>query len=119
MTLQGLANLHGALRGSRWLVRKTSAIPVAGRQANEFSFGIRFTKLARAAYNFIELAECFALLIDQQFRVTHDIDEQDVRDLQSQLCHFFARHSQANLLLVSDEHGKNFHGVVPAGDPNL
>jgi hypothetical protein len=63
------------------------------------------------AYNFVELGYYFALLIDSKCRVTHDIHEQDVRDLQWRLRHFFTQHGQLSVL-VSHSCGKNFHGVV-------
>ena len=48
-------------------------------------FPIGFAKFVRAANDFIELAQQFALLINEQFKVAHDIDEQDMPDLQTGL----------------------------------
>jgi hypothetical protein len=49
-----------------------------------------FAELAGAADYSVEFAEYFALLINQQFRVTHNIDEQNMPDLQTRL--FFGGH---------------------------
>jgi hypothetical protein len=58
-----------------------------------------FAELAGAAYYFVEFAEYFALLIKQQFRVTHNIDEQNMPDLQTRL--FFGGHLEAKHLIFA------------------
>jgi hypothetical protein len=73
-TLQRLADFQRALRGRFWIGAEHGA-----------------------ADDFIQPAEYLALLIDAQLGITHDVDEENMRDLESELRFFVACHS---LLLV-------------------
>ena len=44
-----------------------------------------------ATNDFVQLAQSLALLINEQFRVTDDVDKENVPDLQSQLPFLFVR----------------------------
>src|SRR6185503_5646741 len=54
-------------------------------EPDQFSFGLGFAKFVRAANDFIQFAQQSALLVNEQFRVAYDVDEQDVPNLQTGL----------------------------------
>jgi hypothetical protein len=56
------------------------------------------TELRRLAHHLIKLLHRFALLVDEQLRVTHHVDEQDVRDLEVRIGFQLGGHVCATLL---------------------
>jgi hypothetical protein len=76
-------------------------------------FPIGFAKFVRAANDFIGPAQQFALLINEQFGVAHDIDEQDMPDLQTGL--FFGRH----LLSLPSCHAARLHHPFGASEATI
>jgi hypothetical protein len=85
MFFQGSRNFYGALRRRFGICAENKRHPIARREPDQFSFGLGFAKFVRAANDFIELAQQSALLVNEQFRVAYDVDEQDVADLQTGL----------------------------------
>src|SRR6478672_10849264 len=85
MFFQGARNFQSALRRCFWICAENKRHPIARREPDQFSFGLGFAKFVRAANDFIELAQQSALLVNEQFRVAYDVDEQDVADLQTGL----------------------------------
>ena len=59
--------------------------PVAGRQPNELFVG-RVAHLRRPEHDLGQLVEALLLLFDQELRVTDDVDEEDVPDLEVEDC---------------------------------
>jgi hypothetical protein len=57
---------------------------IAGRQPNEL-FVARIAHLRRPERNLSELVQPLLLLLVQELRVTDDVDEQDMPDLQAQI----------------------------------
>jgi hypothetical protein len=58
--------------------------PIAGRQPNQL-FVRRFPHRRRRQHDFNELVQPLLLLFVQQLRVTDNVDEQDMPDLQAQI----------------------------------
>ncbi len=56
--------------------------PVARREPDKFSFRLRRAHLLRSADHFLQMFQKLALLINEQFGVAHDVDEEDMRDLE-------------------------------------
>jgi hypothetical protein len=54
----------------------------ASRQPQQFAFRFGAAELLGFAHNVAQSAKQFALLVDEQFRVTHDVDENDMADLE-------------------------------------
>ncbi len=67
--------------------------PIAGRQPNELFVG-RFAHLRRREHDLGELVQALLLFLDQQLRVTDDVDEQDMPDLQPEIGLGFGGHGQ-------------------------
>jgi hypothetical protein len=99
MTSQGLANFqrgpHGRFRG----IKKDKGHSVPDRYPNQFPGCIRNAELFSAANNLIELLDDFALLVHQQLGVPDNVDEQDMRDLESKIVSWLG-------------HGISNHGVI-------
>jgi hypothetical protein len=55
---------------------------VASWQTQKFSFRFCGTDLLRSAHDLFQFLNLLALLVNEQFRVTDDVDEQDVPDLE-------------------------------------
>src|SRR5205085_10550958 len=62
------------------------------RESDQFLSRFRSAKRLGAAHDLIEFLQYFPLLIDEHFRVPHDVDEQDVRDLERDLFFYFCSH---------------------------
>ena len=95
MIPQRLAGLH---RASDWRIRsggKRKRHSVSGRQPNQFSGRFRGAKSIGVADDLIELVQRLVLLINQQFRVPDNVDEQDVSDFEFEIGIEFRRHRAA------------------------
>ena len=90
MFFQGSRNFQSALRRRFGICPENKRHPITSREPDQLSFGLGFAKFVRAANDFIKLAQQSALLVNEQFRVAYDVDEQDVPNLQTVL--FFVRH---------------------------
>jgi hypothetical protein len=56
--------------------------PIAGRHSDEFIPCFRSAETFGAPHDLIQLLEQLNLLIDQQFRVTDNVDQQEMCDLE-------------------------------------
>ena len=63
-------------------MRNTSAPPSPVGNRKKFAFGFGDAELFRSAHNLFQLLKLLALLVDEQLRVTDDVDEQDMADLE-------------------------------------
>ena len=96
MTSQLLAGLH---RASDWRIRsggKGERHSVSSRQPDQFSGGFRGAERIGAANDLIELMQRLVLFVYQQFRVSDNIDEQDMSDFQFQIGMELRRHTAAH-----------------------
>ena len=95
MTPQRLAGLH---RASDWRIRsggKSERHSVSGRQPDQFSGRFRGAESIGVADDLIELVQRLVLLVNQQFRVPDNVDEQDMSDFQFEIGIEFRRHRAA------------------------
>ena len=69
----------------------TSAMPSPVGSRIELRGCFRFADGIGIAHNLIELVQRFGLFINQQFRVTDDVNEKNVRDLEAQFRLRFVR----------------------------
>src|SRR5438067_5435585 len=78
-------------RATNWRTRrceKCQRHPVAGRQADEFLLRLRTLKLVRCLHDFVEIAQHLALIVNQRFRITDYVHEQDVSEFEiDAACH--------------------------------
>jgi hypothetical protein len=65
------------------------------KQARHHRFGE--TDLVRATHNLPQNVELLTLLIDQQLRVTNDVDKQDMPDLEFYFCGMLGRHGLSSI----------------------
>src|SRR5437870_9976910 len=95
MTSQRLASLHRASDWRVWSGGKREGHSVSGRQPDQFSSGFRGAKGTGVANDLIELLQRFVLLVNQQFRVPNNVDEQDMSDFQFEIGIELRRHTAA------------------------
>jgi hypothetical protein len=81
MCFQSADNLQSALRRRFGISQKNKRHPVPGWKSNQFFPGLSLAKFVRSGNDFVKLAQQFTLLVHQQLRVAHHVDEQDVPDL--------------------------------------
>jgi len=93
MLLQGLRDLDRAAHRRIRAGEKCQRHAIARRQPNEFTSRLRGAELLRCANDLIQLPQEIALLIDWQFRVTDNVREQDVRDLEMQIRRLLGSHA--------------------------
>src|SRR5437763_2881645 len=74
---------------------------VSSGQAEEFAFRFSQAELLRPAYDLFQCLKLLALLSDEHFRVTDNVDEQNVPDLQLDLFLNFGGHVTAGILRIS------------------
>jgi hypothetical protein len=84
--------LQRALHRFLQALEKDQCHPVAGGNGNELAIGLARLKLRRFAHELIELLHHFALLVDEQFRITDYVHEQDVRDFEMKMWFLDVRH---------------------------
>src|SRR6266699_4285515 len=85
MFLQLLSNLQSAEDRCFGTVAKNERAAIASRQAQQFSLGLSFPDFFSAANNLLQPLNLFALFVNEQLRVTDNVDEQDVPDLEFQV----------------------------------
>ena len=81
MCFKRLRDLECAPRGLFRAIAKDQRHPIARRQLHELLVS-RFAHLRRPEHDFGELAQALSLPLDQKLRITNDIDEQDMTDLE-------------------------------------
>ncbi len=81
MTLQCLADFQRAQNWRFRSVSKNKRATIARRQTHQFPFCFGETELLGTAHDLLQRLNLLALLVDEQFGVTDDVDEQDVSDL--------------------------------------
>jgi hypothetical protein len=74
MLLQCSADLECTSHRLFRTVEEKERHPVSGGHPDQFTFGFGGPKTFGASYDLIQLLEQLNLLIDQQFRVTDDVD---------------------------------------------
>ena len=84
-TAQGMADRHRATHGSIGAGEKGEYQAVARRNSHQFVLRFSRAKLPRVADEPIQLLLPLTLLVGQQFGVTDNVDEEDMRDLQSEV----------------------------------
>jgi len=99
MAPQCLTDLQRAFYGCFWRRRKNQSYAVAGWNSNQFAGGFRGPKRLGVPDNLIKVSEQLTLLIDQSFRITDDVDEQDMGNLQSKIGFRFGPGIQIALLI--------------------
>src|ERR1700730_8387190 len=82
MALQRRADLLRAFDRRFRIVEKHQRHSIAGRQAYQFSGGIRHGKPSGVTDDARQLRHQFALRVDEQFRIADHVQVEDVRDLQ-------------------------------------
>src|SRR5438477_3658794 len=85
MFLQLFGNLQGAENRRFGAGAENERATVASGQAEQFAFRFSQTELLRAAYDLFQCLKLLALLGDEQFGITDDVDEENVPDLQLDL----------------------------------
>ena len=91
MLAERLGDLERASSGLFRAVMKDQGHPVASRQPNELFVG-RVAHLRRPEDDFRQLAEALLLLFDQELRVTDEVDEEDMPDLELGIGGLLGRH---------------------------
>ncbi len=81
MAPERITSLHRARNRGIRRCRKDQRHSVPGRQARQFASSIGGAEGIGSPNNFIERMQIIPLLINQQFRVTNDVDEENVADL--------------------------------------
>src|ERR1700720_3342918 len=93
MILEGLADLQRAQDRRLRIISENKRATVTGWQTQQFAFRFRQADLLRSANNFLQLLQRIALLVNQSFRITNDVDEQDVSDLKFYVGGTLGRHT--------------------------
>ncbi len=98
VSLERLGDLQSALRWPFGTVTKHQRHPIARWQPDELAGCVRSPHPFRLAHEIVQLMEHFALLVNEQFRVTNNVDEQDVPDFELQIS--FSSRGHPTLLLL-------------------
>ena len=93
MTFQFPANLDRAEDRRFGAGAENERATVARGQAEQFAFRFRQLELLRAAHDLLQCLKQVALLGDEHFRVTDDVDEQDMPDLELHVWKMLGRHA--------------------------
>ncbi|HEX4667233.1 MAG TPA: hypothetical protein VH207_11585 [Chthoniobacterales bacterium] len=83
MCFQRPADLLRALHRRFRAGPKNQGAAITGRQAKELAFRFRGTDRTGPAHDFLQLLQLLALLANEQLRVTDDIEEENVPDLEA------------------------------------
>ena len=92
MCFQCPGNFQRALHRFLQALEKDQRHPVAGRNGNKLAISLAGLKLRSFAHQLIKLLHDLALLIDEQFRITNHVHEQNVRDLEMKMRFLDVRH---------------------------
>ena len=84
MGLKRLCNLERALRRFLCAIAKDQRHPIAGRQPNEL-FVSRVAHLRCPEHDRCQLAEALLLFLEQELRVTDNVDEENMPDLEANI----------------------------------
>ena len=95
MCFQRAANVQRTFQRRLRTVVKNQRHSVSGRNLDELPLGFRTPKFIRASNNLIERIEQPSLVIDQSLRITNDVHEQDMSDLQLNFLFDFAGHKDS------------------------
>src|SRR5881227_1468221 len=99
MAPQCLADFQRAAYGRFWRRRKHESHAVAGWNSNQITRSFRTSKCLGASDDLIKVLEQLMLLIDQSLRITDDVYEQDMGNLQSKFGFRFGHGIQIALLI--------------------
>jgi hypothetical protein len=94
MAAQRLADFQRALHRCVWRRRKNESHAVAGWNADKFAGGFRAPERLGVSDNLIKVLEQLMLLVDQPFRITDDVYEQDMGNLESKIGFRFGHKTQ-------------------------
>ena len=64
------------------MISKHQRAAIAGRQAEQFSFGLSEPELLGLLNNFLYRFNLRTLFVNRELRVTNNVDEQDMPDLE-------------------------------------
>src|SRR6202030_2669575 len=92
MVPQRFANFDGT-QNRRFQTAEDERATVAGRQAQQFSLGFSRAKLLGTADDFAQFLNLRALLSRAQLGIAHDVDEEHVRDFESQFWFLIFSHA--------------------------
>jgi hypothetical protein len=81
MASQRIANLERAGNRGVRCCRKDERHPVSSRQACQFASSVGCAERIASPNSFIERMQIIALLVDQELRVTDNVDEENMPDL--------------------------------------
>src|SRR6266480_6794748 len=73
-------------------VVKNQRHAIAGGEFQQSLFAFLFTEFVRRLDNLIEFVDGRALIVSRHLRIGHDVDEEDVRDLERDLLFYFGGH---------------------------
>lgn len=93
MLLEQPADLQRTFDRCLGAVVENQCHPIASSNLDQSACGFGPAEFLRAANDFIEGTEQSPLLVNQQFRVTDNVDEQDVRDFQRDFLFDLGGHS--------------------------
>src|SRR6266567_343522 len=93
IVFQQPAHFQRALHRFLQTLEKDQRHPVTGWNGNELPIGLARLELCGFPYQLIELLHDLTLLIDEKFRITNYVNEQDVRDLEMKMRFLDVRHS--------------------------
>jgi hypothetical protein len=74
MIMQGSANLQSTSHRFFRIAKEKERHAVTGRHSDEFPACFRRTKTFRASHDPIQFSQQLNLFVDQQLRITHNVD---------------------------------------------
>ena len=115
---QPLTDLERALHRIFDGAREDQRHAVTRRKKDELARRLRCAHRVRLMHNLVQLLQRFRLLVDQQLRVTDDVHEEDMGNLEAQLRLLLVRHlrrelrrgAQSSLHQFSRARGTNIFG---------
>ena len=93
MTLKCFGRLQRAPDRRIWRARKSEGHSISGRRPNQFSCGFRDAESVGVSKNFVQLADRFALLVNQQSGIADNVHEKDMGDLELEIGFELSGHS--------------------------
>ena len=82
MLFESATDFDRALRRRFWIGKENQCHAIARREPHEFPVSFRSTKLRSAAHYLIELLLDLALIVNEQLRIGHHIDKQNMGNLE-------------------------------------
>ncbi len=77
---QSLADLERAIHRLFHGTSENQRHAIAGRRQDQLPNTLRFARRVGVAHDLIKLVQSLGVLVNQQLRITYDVDEQDMRD---------------------------------------